>query len=450
MTEGATLIDGLTGEQVPIEGGASAADVIALRVAAADHPRADFRARPLQYELVDASADRSLAAEEVVAAGSTVRLSAEGATDIWERRNRWLADIEERGEATVSVSAATHLALVERTKSRLEDVHRLRARLAEQRAAVPPPRRGGAPGQRWMLVGALAAVVVVAGAVWYAVGRSEGETAAGERPGPAGAVLADGELVALPFELEAELELGQLDEVEFSATEGQAVSIFMFAPANRFGPSLDPVLRVLDADGNEVGYNDDRMDVTGVQPPGFNSLNSRIDLTIPADGTYTVVAGDLGDDNGGSYRLLIEEGGPGGDGFNGAGGRDGGGFVETTIVVEGSEELRPADLGCGRGEIIEVELPFDGPIDAGCELAALAFTVTGRSDLAVWATARDADPIVWLLDDDGEVIAYNDDTAGLDSFFEVAIESGSYEVLVGNLQESVVSIGVTIEVTSTG
>ncbi len=73
----------------------------------------------------------------------------------------------------------------------------------------------------------------------------------------------------------------------FEASAGDVVNIHMYGETG----DLDPLVIVLDANGNEVGHNDDA--------PGQTTRDSAIEgLTIPADGTYTIVAtryqGDVG------------------------------------------------------------------------------------------------------------------------------------------------------------
>jgi serine protease Do len=57
---------------------------------------------------------------------------------------------------------------------------------------------------------------------------------------------------------------------------------------------LDPFLRVLDANGNEVATDDD----------GGGGLNSRINRFFPA-GTYRIEATSFGDGETGSYVLSL-------------------------------------------------------------------------------------------------------------------------------------------------
>ncbi|CAN5372185.1 hypothetical protein BH23ACT9_BH23ACT9_37020 [soil metagenome] len=60
--------------------------------------------------------------------------------------------------------------------------------------------------------------------------------------------------------------------------------------------TVDPLLTVLDPSGNEIGRDDD----------GGGFPNARLQLTLPADGTYTIVAGVFGSRYG-EFELTVAE-----------------------------------------------------------------------------------------------------------------------------------------------
>jgi len=61
---------------------------------------------------------------------------------------------------------------------------------------------------------------------------------------------------------------------------------------------IDSVLRVEDAAGKQLAFNDDA--------PGENTLNSRIDFACEKDGTYRIIATSLNDNATGNYTVLIK------------------------------------------------------------------------------------------------------------------------------------------------
>ncbi len=472
MTGDATLVDELTGERVPIDGGAAAGDVIDARLAAADHPRADFRSRALRYELLDGTG-RALGDAEAVPTEATVTLVGPEAAEIRSRRDRWLADIEARGAATRSVSTSTHLALVERTGSRLHDVRRLREMVEARRAAAPPPPRvrSALTTGALALVGgvAMAAAAVGLGIWFFSLTDDDGTVtvAAGGDGGAAGGADADADALSLPVDLELELAVGAVDRTTFRATEGQNVTILMLAPQSNGFQHLDPQLRLLDADGNDIGYNDDRLDTMNMAnpPPGFNFLNSRIDITIPATGTYVVESSDLSGTGSGAYQLLIEDGGPGGDGFNGAfnpNDFEREVFEEEAVpdfemegqAVEMDEMVRALpleEITCGTLPPIEVEVPIQVDVEVGgelgCEAAIVAFVVPENAALlAISAVDPNDDPIIWLRDEAGAIVAANDDAGDLNSYLEIPVEPGtSYELLVASLRGTTTTMAVVVD-----
>lgn len=76
----------------------------------------------------------------------------------------------------------------------------------------------------------------------------------------------------------------------FEGTAGQALTITLESE------DFDPVLLLLDSNGDEVAFNDDF----------GGSLNSKIIITLPNDDTYTVVARSFAGD-GGDYDLVVRD-----------------------------------------------------------------------------------------------------------------------------------------------
>jgi len=325
------MYDSLSCESVAVDVGsvATAATAIEQRLVDADHPRCDFRGRALRYELTGAEGT-PLADSQMIPVGTTLTLTSAQAADIKQRRDQWLADLEAGDKASASISRTTHLALIERTRSRLADTERLRKRIIVDRPPIPATQAGQRPRRVALSSSAVVLLALVVGlGAWVLLGRSSepasggGETAAITIVGDQGETVVDG----LPAELELSMTNGEDNRTVFSGQEGQDITILMLAPPgrlNRRGLMLDPELELFDADGNQIGYNDDRLDfqnLAGGRAIGDGSaqLNSRIDITLPADGEYTVASGDLSRNGSWTYTLIIEQGGPGGDGFNGVG-----------------------------------------------------------------------------------------------------------------------------------
>ncbi|WOD37667.1 pre-peptidase C-terminal domain-containing protein [Nodosilinea sp. E11] len=74
----------------------------------------------------------------------------------------------------------------------------------------------------------------------------------------------------------------------FEGTAGQTMTITLDST------DFDPVLTLRDAEGTEIAFNDDF----------GGTLNSKITITLPADGTYTVVARSFSG-QGGDYDLVV-------------------------------------------------------------------------------------------------------------------------------------------------
>ena len=429
-----TLVDELADQTVELvhDVPQPAADLVAARLVVADHPRNDFRSRPLTYWLVD-QAGAELGDEATVAGPATVTLTSPDAGEIIERRNRWLADIEARGTATKSVSSSTHLALIERTESRLDDVQRLRAMVDAQRLPPPPSPYSNRWRSRALLLGVLAAVVLVVGAVGLLVlGGDDEEAASGSGSGPD-----SDEVVLLPVELELEIGRGERNSTTFSGSEGQNVTILMLAQPAGPNQFLDPELELFDPGGVQIGYNDDRLDqLVAVEGPDIavaeddfanSGLDSRIDVTLPADGEYTVVSGALGNNGSGRYLLVIEEGGPGGV----PGLIDGPG-----PIFRGEEEaMAIEEPACPPiGTELDVSLPYAEVYEAQCgELLEIRFSVEEPTDLLV-AVFGGGPPVFAVLFDgeyqELEVLPIEDGGE-----FVIPVEPGQHTLQVDNLFE---------------
>ena len=107
-------------------------------------------------------------------------------------------------------------------------------------------------------------------------------------------------LVKLPAILNGRIaKPGEVDSWQFSAKKGKRLNFDLMAA--RLGSPLDSVLTVFDAKGKQIAAADDL---------GSGQTDSRLQLTIPADGTYTIRVAERLETRGGqeySYRLRITD-----------------------------------------------------------------------------------------------------------------------------------------------
>lgn len=101
---------------------------------------------------------------------------------------------------------------------------------------------------------------------------------------------------SLPVTVNGEAPASDQDFYAIACKAGEAITVEV--EASRLGSQLDPVVRVLDAEGRELAINDDA--------PGLGA-DSRCHLVVPEDGIYHVVVHDVKFDPGtpNFYRLKI-------------------------------------------------------------------------------------------------------------------------------------------------
>ena len=119
-------------------------------------------------------------------------------------------------------------------------------------------------------------------------------------------------------------------------------------------------------------------------------------------------------------------------------------FEEAEAVVAGGSGV--LINGCGVVEVGDVELPGDIELELACEVAVIPLEV-GEEGTSIEIDARSAraDPIVWVYDEEGNEVAFNDDSGGLNSFIAAELEPGPHQIHVGNLTQELGFIEVTIE-----
>lgn len=102
---------------------------------------------------------------------------------------------------------------------------------------------------------------------------------------------------------DAVLDDGSLyDQYTFSSSSGQQITIYLESG------DFDPYLILLDPQGRRISENDDI---------STTNRNSRLVVTLPATGTYTVVANSYESGKNGQYKISVDAGSN--FRFNGAG-----------------------------------------------------------------------------------------------------------------------------------
>lgn len=197
------------------------------------------------------------------------------------------------------------------------------------------------------------------------------------------------------------LEQGRdTDWFRASLTAGQSYVFDLEGQPTGAGSLSDPLLRLFDANGNEVAVNDD----------GGEGYNSRLQFSPSASGAYYVSAEAFGNATG-TYRLTMTgtAGAAGGDDF--AGGPGSSGMIDPGVPAFGNLE-QPGDTDW-----------FDAYLEAGTSYVFdLEGQPTGAGSLG--------DPLLRLFDANGNQIASDDDGGdGFNSRLEFTpSSSGSYYV----------------------
>ena len=158
------------------------------------------------------------------------------------------------------------------------------------------------------------------------------------------------------------LSAGAEDEWTFSGRAGQTVSVAITG-------DFDTVLTLRDSTGSEIAYDDD-------SGSGLNSLIESV--TLPADGSYTIVVGSFGGRSGGSYTLTLSEGGP---------------------------EIPVPQANAGS---IEIGQTVTQTLSAGAE-DVWTFSAEVGQVLSVGVFGEDFDTVIRITGPGGDELAFNDD-----------------------------------------
>lgn len=153
--------------------------------------------------------------------------------------------------------------------------------------------------------------------------------------------------------------------------------------------SVDPKVRLLDSQGNEIASDDD----------GGEGLNALLRQAVSA-GEYTVVAQKAGDESGKFFLSIYDQNAP---------------LTGTELRVGGS----------ATGTVNDAMLPVRTKLVITDQTADVRITASKQS-----GSSLDANLVV--LNSDGEVIASDDDSGeGTDAMVTLSLERSEYELFVG-------------------
>ncbi|MCK6580917.1 MAG: PPC domain-containing protein [Anaerolineae bacterium] len=120
----------------------------------------------------------------------------------------------------------------------------------------------------------------------------EGDDAGASEPAPAEDTPTSETTIAYGDFVEGFLPNGDDVRYSFAGSSGDTVTIAMYA-------DFDTYLELVDANNRQIAFNDD-----------YDGLNSQIDVTLPSDGTYTIVARGFQSDANGAFTLTLDIAGP--------------------------------------------------------------------------------------------------------------------------------------------
>jgi len=192
--------------------------------------------------------------------------------------------------------------------------------------------------------------------------------------------------------------------VEYSLTLDAEQSVIIALESLDF----DTYIEVLDNSGASIASDDD----------GGDGLNSRLEFTAPAAGTYTIIVRSWLGEADGAYTLSIE-----GEGGGGAlGGLLGGGSSSSESSSESAAAEGGGDLSVGDSITVS---------DASGQPEYTISLSEGES-VQINVESEEFDTYMELLDGSGDVIAEDDDGGdGLNSrLFFTAPSSGTYTIRI--------------------
>lgn len=189
---------------------------------------------------------------------------------------------------------------------------------------------------------------------------------------------------------------------------------------------FDPVLRVLNAQGDEVTSDD------------FDEgWNSRVEVTVPADGRLLVLAGAFSVEGSGAFTLRVSTDPPPLEVNTGGGG--GAASVSARVdpsVVAAVTASPHGSLGMGT-ELQGYLGDEDTVLEVGNRAQAWTFSGQAGDEVVLVLTSDDFDAILYVAGPGlGDPLSNDDGGPGLGSRLELRLpETGTYTVVVGALSE---------------
>ncbi|MCS7072305.1 MAG: LCCL domain-containing protein, partial [Anaerolinea sp.] len=201
---------------------------------------------------------------------------------------------------------------------------------------------------------------------------------------------------------------GARDQWTFSASGGERIRINMDA-------EFDTYLELLGPDGARIAENDD-----------FNGLDSQIDITLPAAGTYTIIARSFASSGSGQYTLSVQLAQAGGTSTGGS--LTGGATGSLTGAATTTGSLTGGATASAGGGAISIGQTVSGNIAPGV-IDQWTIALTQGQTIQINMDGE-FDTVLELRDANGTQVAFNDDFNGLDSqiTYQVAA-SGTHTIL---------------------
>ena len=217
-----------------------------------------------------------------------------------------------------------------------------------------------------------------------------------------------------------------VDMYEFTATTGQQIRFDL----DRTSGNLDSYIRIFDASGTQLRANDD-----APAPGESSSLDSYLDHTFTAGGTYYLGISDLSNRN---YNAVT------GSGDVTTGTRTGGYSIDFSAVADNVDPNDQIGEAPDIGSLTSSGVTRTDSIGQR-DVDMFAFTVSSGTTVSIDLdrTSGDLDSLIRVFDSSGALVVRNDDgrapgeAASLDSYINHTFtSSGTYYIGVSDLANS--------------
>lgn len=210
----------------------------------------------------------------------------------------------------------------------------------------------------------------------------------------------------------------------FDAAEGDTVDIMM----RTTGGTLDPFLQVLDPNGDLLARNDD-----DEQSPGSRDAHIA-NLTIPANGTYTIIATRPENSRTqGQFELTLT-------------------LLESSQTTPSPEPTTQTVVEPIRAGTIRIGQAVTDTTEDNAGGVAYAFQGEANSAITITLVSPDFDAYLVLLDEDGAELAVDDDSAGNRNarISDVVLpQTGIYTILITSFETRTANLPFSGEYTLT-